>query len=247
MRIFTIGLSLIFSWQLMASSCDEQARLKHSEEISEIQEETQESLKEGLKEVESFLNNISSKEVKNDLFYGLGQSKKGTSLKTSFESMQNNQFPLKEGPHCQKGCQREELNINEILKPNSSHKTGVIVFISLSMPDSSLKSLFKEAEACGARIVIRGLINNSFAQTSQKLQNLKISVDIDPPLFEEFKIEHVPVYVHCKLSSEGPQVQNHDRVLGNVTLLHALEQFKEKGEIKGVEEYLTALQKGVNA
>ncbi len=230
----------------MASSFDEQARLKHAEEISKIQDETQESLKEGLKEVESFLNNLPSEEVKNDSFYGLGQSKKSTALEASFESTQNNKFPLKKGPHCQKGCQREELNINEILKPEASHKTAVIIFISLSMPESSLKSLFKEAEACGARMVIRGLINNSFAQTSQKLQSLKISVDIDPPLFEEFKIEHVPSFVHCKLSSEGPQVQNHDRVLGNTTLLYALEQFKEKGELKGIEEYLSALQKGVS-
>ncbi len=228
----------------MASSPEEQAHLKHAEEIAIIQKETQQSLQEGLKEVENYLNTLPSDEDKNHSFYGLGQSKKGSSLEASFESKRNNQFPLKEGPHCQKGCQREELNINEILKPEASHKTGVIVFISLSMPDSSLKSLFKEAEACGARMVIRGLINNSFTQTSQKLQSLGISVDIDPPLFEEFKIEHVPSFVHCKLSIEGPQVQNHDRILGNVTLLHALEQFKERGELKGVEEHLASFQKG---
>lgn len=247
MRIFTIGLSLIFSWQLMASSFDEQARLKHAEEISEIQKETQESLKEGLKEVESFLNTLPSDEDKNDSFYGLGQSKKGTSLEASLESAQNNKFPLKEGPHCQKGCKKEELNLQEVLNTRNPHKTGIIVFVSLSMPEASLKALYKEAEVCGARMVIRGLINNSFAQTSQKLQSLKISMDIDPPLFEEFKIEHVPVYVHCKLSPEGPQVHNHDRVSGNVTLLHVLEQFKERGELKGVEEHLASFQKGAKA
>ena len=247
MRVFILCLFLLLSSKLMASSSEEQTRLKHGEEISKIQEETQESLKEGLKEVESFLNNLHSEEVKNDSFYGLGQSKKGSTLEVAINPTLNNQFPLKEGPHCQKGCQREELNINEILNPKDFHKTAVIVFISLSMPESSLKSLFKEAEACGARMVIRGLINNSFAQTSQKLQNLKISVDIDPPLFEEFKIEHVPSFVHCKLSSEGPQVHNHDHLSGNITLLHALEQFKERGEVKGIEEYLTALQKGVSA
>lgn len=244
MRLFSLCIFLLLSSKLMAFSSEEQARLKHAEEIAAIQKETQQSLKEGLKEVENFLNTLPSDEDKNDSFYGLSQSKKGSSLEASFESKRNNQFPIKEGPHCQKGCQREELNINEILKPEASHKTAVIVFISLSMPEESLKALSKEAEACGARMVIRGLVNNEFAQTSQKLQSLKISVEIDPPLFEEFKIEHVPSFVHCKLSIEGPQVQNHDRVLGNVTLLHALEQFKEKGELKGVDEYLAFFHKG---
>lgn len=239
MRIFTLCLSLFLSWQLVASSLEEQARIKHVEEIEKIQKETQESLKE----VESFLDNLPSEEVKNESFYGLGQSKKGTSLKASFEPTKNNQSPIKEGPHCNKGCKREELNINEILNPQASPKTAVIIFISLSMPEASLKALAREAEACGARMVIRGLVNNEFAQTSQKLQGLKISVDIDPPLFEDFKVKHVPTFVHCKLAPEGPQAQEYDLLLGNVTLQHALEQFNERGELKGVEEHLKALQK----
>lgn len=227
----------------MATSSEEQARLKHMDEIAKIQKETQESLKEGLKEVESFLNNLPSEEVKNESFYGLEQSKKGTSLEASFEPTKNNQSLIKEGPHCNKGCKREELNINEILNPQASPKTAVIIFISLSMPEASLKALAREAEACGARMVIRGLVNNEFAQTSQKLQGLKISVDIDPPLFEDFKVKHVPTFVHCKLAPEGPQTQEYDLLSGNVTLQHALEQFNERGELKGVEEHLKALQK----
>src|SRR3546814_2320846 len=86
------------------------------------------------------------------------------------------------------------------------------------MPEVSLKALAREAEACGAMMVIRGLVNNEFAQTSQKLQALKISVDIDPPLFEDFKVQHVPTFVHCKLAPEGSHVTHHDRISGHLTL-----------------------------
>ncbi|WP_371220406.1 type-F conjugative transfer system pilin assembly protein TrbC [Orientia tsutsugamushi] len=69
------------------------------------------------------------------------------------------------------------------------------IFVSFSMSDEALKSYFADSQKAGARLVMRGLINNSFTQTKNKTMELGISLDIDPSLFEQYKIDVVPVIV----------------------------------------------------
>ncbi|KJV73980.1 type-F conjugative transfer system pilin assembly family protein [Orientia tsutsugamushi str. TA716] len=73
------------------------------------------------------------------------------------------------------------------------------IFVSFSMSDEALKSyllnLKAESQKAGAQLVMRGLINNSFTQTKNKTMELGISFDIDPCLFEQYKIDVVPVIV----------------------------------------------------
>nr|WP_045917218.1 TrbC family F-type conjugative pilus assembly protein [Orientia tsutsugamushi] len=74
------------------------------------------------------------------------------------------------------------------------------IFVSFSMSDEALKSYFAESQKAesqkaGAQLVMRGLINNSFTQTKNKTMELGISFDIDPSLFEQYKIDVVPVIV----------------------------------------------------
>ncbi|WP_342638488.1 TrbC family F-type conjugative pilus assembly protein [Orientia tsutsugamushi] len=63
------------------------------------------------------------------------------------------------------------------------------------MSDEALKSYFADSQKAGAQLVMRGLINNSFTQTKNKTMELCISFDIDPSLFEQYKIDVVPVIV----------------------------------------------------
>ncbi|KJV70033.1 type-F conjugative transfer system pilin assembly family protein [Orientia tsutsugamushi str. TA716] len=69
------------------------------------------------------------------------------------------------------------------------------IFVSFSMGDEALKSYFAESQKAGAQLIMRGLINNSFIQTKNKTMELGISFDIDPSLFEKYKVDVVPVIV----------------------------------------------------
>ncbi|SPR07746.1 TrbC family F-type conjugative pilus assembly protein [Orientia tsutsugamushi] len=74
-------------------------------------------------------------------------------------------------------------------------KKKTFIFVSFSMSDEALKSYFADSQKAGAQLVMRGLINNSFTQTKNKTMELGISFDIDPSLFEKYKVDVVLVIV----------------------------------------------------
>jgi conjugal transfer pilus assembly protein TrbC len=96
----------------------------------------------------------------------------------------------------------------------------ILIFVSHSMNDEALKAYFKEAQNNNATLIMRGLINNSFIETKKKCEELKISYDINPILFEDFKIEVVPVIIERK----GEIVK---KLTGHISLNDALIIFNE--------------------
>lgn len=146
----------------------------------------------------------------------------------------NNPFNGKQNSHCcsshllqkekdaNKGCVK-----NIAPQPlNDDKATQILVFVSFSMPELSLKSLFQEAHLHNAVLVMRGLYQDSFVQTSQKLQELDVTIDINPELFETHNITSVPTFVVLK---NGLPTQ---MLKGNVTLEFAAKKLKDK-QFKG--------------
>lgn len=133
----------------------------------------------------------------------------------------------------------------EKIKPKNPEAdvSGVVVFASLGMPETSLKQLITQAADLNVPIVIRGMYNNDFAATAQKVQSLIIDnsgesimggVEINPIWFKQFKISQVPAFVAIKdgkcLGEPPCSPDNFDIVYGNVSLYHALETISRKGE-----------------
>lgn len=117
----------------------------------------------------------------------------------------------------------EELNSHNFLGSQTAGDQ-IVMFISFSMPDASLKSIFKQlAFHQNVRIVIRGLIENSMTKTGQKIKELNGLVDVDPQAFEKCKVERVPAFVLYK--NNEPKA----KVIGNVTIDFAKDLFKKKG------------------
>ena len=107
--------------------------------------------------------------------------------------------------------------------------TRILVFVSFSMPESSLKSLGEEAMRDSQTLfrpilVMRGLYRDSFVKTAEKLKDLGVSVDINPELFETHHITTVPTFVLLK---DGKPLH---RLKGNVTLAFARETFASQQE-----------------
>jgi type-F conjugative transfer system pilin assembly protein TrbC len=148
----------------------------------------------------------------------------------------------------------------------------LFVFVSFSMPEMSLKTLAQEAERVSkprtsarrvsspktstpesstqkynAVLVMRGLYQDSFVKTAQKLQQLGIAVDINPELFETHNVTSVPTFVFLRnthpattqvsetqvsetqaSTAQGSRTQAAYSLKGNVTLAFAIKKFKDQ-------------------
>ncbi len=112
--------------------------------------------------------------------------------------------------------------IKNLAKPKEEI-TGkrLLIFVSFSMPESSLKSLTEEAKTHNAVLVMRGLHEDSFVKTAAKLKELEVSVDIHPELFETYRITSVPTFIEVNDKEEK------NRLSGNVSLKFCVSKFEE--------------------
>ena len=73
------------------------------------------------------------------------------------------------------------------------------IFVSLSMPQASLRLLTGQAERAQATLVLRGLKNDSMKQTLETVQALigerKVNWQIDPEAFVRYGVRHAPTFV----------------------------------------------------
>ena len=146
-------------------------------------------------------------------------------------------------PACR--VQKDPFFASHVENPNAqkSDLPQLLVFVSFSMPENALKELSNEVEKVGGALVVRGLIDNSFKRTAQFLTTAKASVMIDPTLFERFQITTVPTFVYAKkISHDEATTPVHDRLMGHVTLYHALTQFRDKGEVGGADLLLAKFE-----
>ncbi|HBC3534633.1 type-F conjugative transfer system pilin assembly protein TrbC [Vibrio parahaemolyticus] len=114
--------------------------------------------------------------------------------------------------------------------------TGVMVFVSLTMPESSLKALLKQSEVWQVPLVIRGVLPDGFTATANTIQSLLQTNEkkpinsgfaINPEWFQTFNIQEVPTFVAVKpgrcLPKQACSESDYDIVKGNVSLPDALE------------------------
>lgn len=117
-----------------------------------------------------------------------------------------------------------------------------IVLVSLSMPDSRIKSLMSEAAKVGANIVLRGAVDNDIGKTIERIQqfsdeNQTGGIQIDPTLFRRFEVTTVPTFIlplepvkTC--DQNGCEVPEHVKAHGTASLLYFLEKASRLGNEK---------------
>lgn len=166
---------------------------------------------------------------------------------------------MDEAQHLYAGLQNKQLTaINSatlesdkkpVTEPEQQQKAvpPLVIFVSFSMPDLSLKTWIKTARSLQAPVVIRGLIHNSFKETIAKLKVLNQEaiggVSLNPIAFDQFGIRQVPaIVVVDKSLSLSPQQKADeaifDVVYGDVTLDFALRQMIEKGNTRQMAQQL---------
>lgn len=108
----------------------------------------------------------------------------------------------------------------------SSSEPQILVFVSLSLPKPSLVALARDAEKYNAKLILRGVKNNSFKEMLKAIQSLgeelEGAMEINPELFKEYDIKAVPTFV---LVNSGREI---NRLRGNVSLSFAAQKLKEE-------------------
>ena len=84
----------------------------------------------------------------------------------------------------------------------SAGRPALLVFVSFSMPEASLRRLVDQASKAGATLVLRGFVDGSLQTTVARIQGLigerKVGFQIDPQAFDRFSIAATPTFVLVK-------------------------------------------------
>lgn len=116
----------------------------------------------------------------------------------------------------------------------------LMVFISTSMSEKSIKQWAQQADVLGAELVIRGFINNSFRETVALARKLFADsqvggFNIDPFKFKSYGVEIVPTVI---LDVNGKT----DIVQGDIGLIEALKLIQANGDnSKDAANYLSKI------
>jgi len=121
-----------------------------------------------------------------------------------------------------------------------------IALVSFSMPDSDLTALIDEAAEIGAAIAIRGLIDDDFEKTLDKMtslseKGLENGLLIDPTLFRRFSVNIVPAFILPiepieRCSEGGCPVPEHVIAKGGASYRYFLEMVSRIGNEKEKKE-----------
>lgn len=112
---------------------------------------------------------------------------------------------------------------------------GLLVFVSLSMPQPTLQRLIDQAARAQASIVLRGFADGSLRTTIAQVQRLigdrQVAVQIDPQAFDRYAVTRVPTFVLVRdgarpVACAGGSCASAEgflRTSGDVSLDYALE------------------------
>ena len=146
----------------------------------------------------------------------------------------------------QGGPSQGPINFDELVSGASTNLTDrrgtaplFMTFVSLSMPEDSLRRAIADTSAAGGVVVFRGFPNNSAKEFVSRLTRVVeerqfANIGIDPRLFRAFNVQAVPTYVAvssdftpCDQLRCVTEVPPHDVMVGNVTVEYALTSFSE--------------------
>lgn len=115
---------------------------------------------------------------------------------------------------------------------------SLLVFISFSMPKSTLDRLVDQAARSQAVLVIRGFVNGSLKETVARVKDLigtrKVGFQIDPQAFHRFSVSATPTFVLLRNGAVPTSCGTNTcftadafvSVAGDVSLDYALEYFQ---------------------
>lgn len=127
-------------------------------------------------------------------------------------------------------------------KPDDAEAPELMVFVSLSMPEESLRRIGMQAKKLGAVVVLRGmkfgLRNwNDSVNALKPISNTGADIQIHPELFTRYNVTAVPTLVVSSSPKSGCQdeacASQAASVTGDVSLDYALERLTDRKDTVG--------------
>lgn len=88
----------------------------------------------------------------------------------------------------------------------TTEQPTLLVFVTLAMPEATLRLLVDQAARAHAVLVLRGLKNSSIRQTAARVQHLigesAAQFNIDPQAFDRFGVRTAPTFVLLKAGAQ---------------------------------------------
>lgn len=117
-----------------------------------------------------------------------------------------------------------------------------VYFVSLGIPEEGLLPMLSDARRFGIPATLRGLLNNDFRQTAEKMFELskkdrQAGVQIDPTLFQQYGIKAVPALV---VTCGG----KFDVLYGSLPVQQALEEVRQRGDCSATAAQLLQSAEG---
>ncbi len=108
----------------------------------------------------------------------------------------------------------------------------ILIFVSFSMPKASLIRWSKDAKIIGAPVILRGLVNNSFKDTTHAIyavvKETGSGFQIDPLLFSQFDIQKVPAVVITTCDDLKSCHEDFKVFYGDIPLEYTLHQISQE-------------------
>lgn len=156
--------------------------------------------------------------------------------------------------HTSKAKEMSDIGLNKYREQQKKHMVastsnlaGMMVFVSLTMPDQVLKTLIKQADQLNIPVMIRGFYADDFQKTITRIADL-LGVDlknkntqakptggiaISSEHFKHFNITEVPAFVliepnRLTQGTHNITAEEFDVLTGNLSLIDAIDIFKQK-------------------
>ena len=133
---------------------------------------------------------------------------------------------------------------NSMVEQGNKQLSGY-VFVSLSMPDSDLIGIARDAYRSGMTIVLNGYMDG-YPKNKDETQRRVFEINraccgekgaahwmVNPPLYVRYNIASVPAFVVAKGTGSGPM--DYSKVSGEMSIPIALRFFYQKSQIPEVK------------
>lgn len=152
-------------------------------------------------------------------------------------------IPMPKGNIDVEGLARQYEQNRQAFEPDkgsASDQPALFVFVTLSMPERTLRLLIDQASRTRAIIVLRGLENASIRQTAAHVQRLigqqQVEWLIDPQAFDRFGVNQAPTFVLVKARAPSNDCASGSciapnafaSIAGDVSIDYALEAIERR-------------------
>ena len=226
-------ISLVGSFSLASASSSSQTDSKAITHV--LKQSRQNTKEESVNEYSKFLesNKIKLEEYNKQNIHIIEEATKASSknsenLSKQIQTSQNNASQLLNQVLQNQRVLSKNHEQNEYNQGIDKKEAELIICVSFSMPKEMLKSYLEQARIYAGRLVVRGLINNSFKQTVKALtldKNQVLKIEINPKIFKDFNVTRVPTIIY--ISKEGKTKLNENeyyKFVGSVGIKYVLDE-----------------------